>query len=78
MRLFLKNVIDGVRPERDHVRITAHIKLDIAAILYHLNDVARKQSAFASCTLLLMQHCAAFEVPTAIDQRNVALFFSLE
>src|SRR2546430_13386634 len=48
------------------IRITAH-ETDIAAILHYLNDVARKQSAFAIFPCRPMQHCAAFEVPAAID-----------
>src|SRR5437764_15049421 len=63
-------MIDGGCPKRNQIRITAH-ETDIAAILHYLNDVARKQSAFAIFTCRPMQHCAAFKVPAAIDQREV-------
>src|SRR5438477_4320119 len=63
-------MIDGGCAKRNQIRITAH-ETDIAAILHYLNDVARKQSAFAIFTCRPMQHCAAFEVPAAIDWREV-------
>src|SRR6266480_656025 len=63
-------MIDGGCPKRNQIRITPH-ETEIAAILHYLNDVARKQSAFAIFTYRPIQHSDAFELPAAIDYREV-------
>src|SRR6266550_3121845 len=64
--------MDRSGSERNQIRVASH-EADVTAVLHHRNDVAGEQRAFAPATAgrcRPMQHCAAFEMPAAVDQRN--------
>src|SRR5437762_12683908 len=64
--------MNGSGSERNKIRVAAH-KTDVAAVLRHGDDVARKQRAFAPATAGRcgpVQHRAAFEMSAAIDERE--------
>ncbi len=59
--------MDRCGPERNKIWVAPH-ETDVTAVLHHRNDVAGEQCPVAVRAGGPVQHCAAFEMPAAIDQ----------